>query len=240
MPADTSITWYGHGTWGHVTPGGVRILVDPWLGGNPSCPEQLKRPEQVDVILVTHGHGDHISDVKEVAARTGAQVLAKYEVATWLGGQGVENVTGFNTGGRVDARGVGFTMTNAVHSGGIVGPDGEITTYGGEPAGYVIHLENGANVYQAGDTAIHSDMALLADLYRPELAILPIGDLFTMGPFQAAHAVRLLGVQEVLGGHWGTFPALTGTPAGLREELGKLGLGNVTVHELAPGGPLQG
>ena len=237
MPSDTTITWYGHGTWGYVTPGGVRLLVDPWLDGNPSCPDDLKQPE-ADLILLTHGHGDHIGDVQALAARTGAQVIGKYELIMWLAGQGVENVLGFNVGGRAESRGIGFTMTNAVHSGSIVGADGQIAGYGGEPAGYVIHLENGESVYQAGDTAIFSDMALIGELYRPGLAILPIGDFYTMGPFQAAHAVRLLGVREVLGGHWGTFPALTGTPQALRDELGRLGLGDVAVHDLAPGGRL--
>ena len=241
MSAEATITWYGHGSWGYVSPGGMRLLVDPWLEGNPKCPDALKHPE-ADLILLTHSHGDHIADAPAVAKRTGAQVIGKYETIVWLAThQGLENVLGFNVGGTVEAQGIRFTMTTAVHSGGLVWDDA-IVGYGGEPAGYVIHFEDGTRVYQSGDTTVFSDMALIGELYRPDLAVLSIGDFYTMGPLGAAHAVRLLGVQRVLGGHWGTFPALTGTPAGLREELGKLGLGGVTVHDLEPGGsmPLAG
>ncbi len=125
-------------------------------------------------------------------------------------------------------------MTQAFHSSSITTASGE-TIYGGSPVGFVIELESGDRIYIAGDTGVFGDMALIREIYKPVLAILPIGDLYTMGPLQAAHAVKLLGVRNVLGSHWGTFDALTGTPAALRDELSKLGLGSVTVHELAPG-----
>lgn len=236
MPGGVEITWYGHGTWGHRSPGGTRIIVDPWLGGNPSCPAELAEPE-VDVILVTHAHFDHTADVVPIAQRTGAPVVGKYETVMHFGGLGLENLVGFNTGGTAEVAGVRFTMTQAIHSGSISTAEG-IVGYGGEPAGYVITFENGFRIYQSGDTAVFGDMALIGELYRPDLAVLSIGDFYTMGPYEAAKAVELLGVKEVVGGHWGTFPALTGTPAALREELGKRGVTGVTVHDLAAGGTL--
>ena len=223
---DVKVTWYGHGTWGWTSPGGVRILVDPFLTDNPSTPDTLKRPD-TDLILVTHGHGDHVGDVAAVAARTGAPVLAPVEVGDWLESQGVDGVVTFNQGGTVEQRGVRFTMTKAEHTGGLPGGAGGPALYGGEPKGYVITFENGFRVYQSGDTDVFSDMAVLS-----------IGDHFTMGPYAAAHAVRLLGVRQVLGGHWGTFPPLVGTPAALRDELATLGV-DAEVLDIAPGQTLE-
>jgi L-ascorbate metabolism protein UlaG (beta-lactamase superfamily) len=233
---DTKFTWYGHATWLIESPGGVRIVVDPWLS-NPSRPADLPDPE-ADVILLTHGHVDHIADAAALAKRTGAQVVGKVELVSFIGGQGVENVVGFNVGGTAEVSGIGFTMTQAVHSGSIQTMDGDVG-YGGEPAGYVITFENGFRVYFAGDTAVFGDMALLREIYAPDLAILPIGDFYTMGPLQAAHAVRLLGVPHVVGSHWGTFPALTGTPDALESELARLDLEGVTVHKLQAGFTLE-
>ncbi len=235
MIADTQFTWFGHASWGITTSGGVRILVDPWLETSPVCPDALKQPE-ADVILVTHGHFDHTADVPAVAARTGAVVVAQFELAGILAAQGAPETVGMNTGGTVEARGITATMTHAFHS-STVG-EGEALRPAGDPVGFVVGLGDGRRVYIAGDTGIFGDMQLIGDLYRPDLAILPIGDLYTMGPFQAAHAVRLLGVDEVLCSHWGTFPALTGTPAALRDELAALGLEGVTVHDLPVGATL--
>ena len=232
MPENTTITWYGHATWGIQTPGGTHVVVDPWIGGNPASPASAEGLAG-DVVLVTHGHGDHIADAAAVAERGGATVIAQYEIAGWLGEQGVQDAIGMNTGGTVEVRGLKVTMTQAFHSSAL--PDG---AYGGDPVGYVVELESGQRIYIAGDTGVFGDMALIRELYAPVLAILPIGDLFTMGPFQAAHAVRLLGVQHVLCSHWGTFDALTGTPDQLEAELAKLGLGDVAVHRLAPGDAL--
>ena len=231
MPENTEITWLGHATWRIKTPGGLVVMVDPWLAANPKCPED-EHEASADVVLVTHGHGDHISDAVAVAQRGGATTIAQYEVAGWLEEQGAPDVIGMNTGGTVAVRGLRVTMTQAFHSSSI-SPAGGI--YGGDPAGYVVELESGQRIYIAGDTGVFGDMALIGELYSPVLAILPIGDLYTMGPFQAAHAVRLLGVKHVLGSHWGTFDALTGTPDALKAELAQLGLDDVHVHELEPG-----
>jgi L-ascorbate metabolism protein UlaG (beta-lactamase superfamily) len=230
---DVTVTWYGHATWGWTSPAGVRVLVDPFLTGNPRTPADMKRPE-ADLIVVTHGHGDHVGDVVDVAARTGAPVLAPVEVGDWLEAQGVQGVVAFNQGGTVEQRGIRFTMTKAEHTGGLPATGAGPGPYGGEPKGYVITFENGFRVYHSGDTDIFSEMALIRELWAPDLAVLSIGDHFTMGPYGAAHAVRLLGVRQVLGGHWGTFPVLTGTPAALREELGKLGV-DAEVLDIEPG-----
>ena len=236
MPDGISITWYGHATWGLAGPDGARVLLDPWLSG-PTSPAGAKESVTADVIAITHGHGDHTGDVVEIAARLKVPVLAPVELADALGEHGVENVTGFGKGGTVEKGGIRFTMTEASHS-GAVELGGKLVGYC-EPAGFLITFANGTRVYAAGDTAIHSDMALIRELYAPTIAILPIGGHYTMDPFQAAHACRLLGVSHVVPGHYGTFPVLVGTPAELRSELAGLGLADqVQVHELEPGGTL--
>jgi L-ascorbate metabolism protein UlaG (beta-lactamase superfamily) len=238
MPDGVAITWYGHASFGLEGPDGTKVLIDPWLDG-PTFPADRKSDLQADVIVLTHGHVDHASNTVDLAKRLGVPVLAPVELAGALGAAGVENATGFNKGGTVTSNGISFTMTTAEHTGSIDLGTGQGGGYA-EPAGYVIAFGNGTKVYAAGDTAVFSDMALIGELYRPQIAILPIGDHYTMGPFQAAHACRLLQIPTIVAGHWGTFPLLTGTPAALREELAKLGLGDrVTVLDVEPGGTLS-
>jgi L-ascorbate metabolism protein UlaG (beta-lactamase superfamily) len=235
MPDGIAITWYGHATWVLEGPDGTRILIDPWLTG-PTSPEGALGSVVADVIAVTHGHGDHTGNVVEVAARLQVPVLAQVELAEALSGAGVEHVTGFGKGGTVESKGVRFTLTEASHTGGV--QIGGVEAGYCEPAGFLITFPNGTRVYAAGDTSIMADMTLIRELYAPTVAILPIGGHYTMDPFQAAHACRLLGVEHVVPGHYGTFPLLAGTPADLRGELARLGLGQVQVHQLEPGGTL--
>ena len=223
--ADTTLTWLGHATFRLDTASGKRIYVDPFLNGNPKCPEGETTPDRVDLIALTHGHGDHVGDTVELAKKHGATVVAPVELADWLRSkQGVENVRDPNKGGSTEVDGVRFTMTNAFHSSS--NDDGD---YMGEPCGIVITTEDGKKIYFAGDTCVFGDMQLIGRLYSPDLAVLPIGDHYTMGPKEASLAIELLGVTRVVPCHWGTFPALTGTPDQL--EVG----GGMTVEKLDPG-----
>jgi L-ascorbate metabolism protein UlaG (beta-lactamase superfamily) len=215
--AGVSVTWLGHGSFRIDSPGGKRIYLDPWLT-NPRCPEGERDPERIDVMAITHGHSDHVGEAVELGKRFSPRVVAIFELASWLESQGVVGASsgGMNKGGTQEVEGVRFTMTNAVHSGGF-SANGE-PVYLGEPAGFVVEFENGTRTYFAGDTAVMSDMRLIGQLYEPEVAVLPIGDHFTMGPREAAFAVAMLGAKRLLPCHYGTFPVLTGTP----EECRKL------------------
>jgi L-ascorbate metabolism protein UlaG (beta-lactamase superfamily) len=217
------LTWLGHSAF-RLDAGGRRIYVDPFLNGNPKCPEGEQNPERVDVIAITHGHGDHVGDAVELAKQHGATVVAPVELAGWIGGQGVENVLDPNKGGTVEVDGIRFTMTNAHHSSS--SNDG---AYMGEPCGIVVRAE-GKSIYFAGDTCVFGDMQLIGRLYSPDLAVLPIGDHYTMGPEEAALALELLGVKRCLPCHWGTFPPLVGRPAKLQELAP-----DVQVEQLEPG-----
>jgi L-ascorbate metabolism protein UlaG (beta-lactamase superfamily) len=224
------ITWLGHATFVLRSPGGKRIILDPWVSTNPSTPESARKVGEIDLMLVTHGHGDHTGDAVPIARATGAQVVAPFELSVWLQQKGLKNVVGMNPGGTLQTHGLSITMVPAVHSSSVE-EDGR-NVYMGLATGYVLRFEDGFTAYFAGDTSVFGDMRLIREMYSPSLAFLPIGDLFTMGPEQAALACDLLGVTQVVPMHYGTFPALTGTPARLRELVSGKG---VEVIALEPG-----
>ena len=236
LPQGVQITWLGHATFIITTAGGQRILIDPWVMGNPACPDDSKDVGSLDGILITHAHFDHISDAVEIGRATGATMAAIVETAKWLGSKGLENVIEFNKGGTIEVAGCKVHMTHAVHSCGIT--DGDQVIYGGEAAGFVIEFEDGFKIYHAGDTAVFSDMALIGKLLQPDIALLPIGDHYTMGPRSAAEAIRLLDVKTVIPMHFGTFPVLTGTPEDLRKAAADVV--DLEVVDLEPGATLGG
>ena len=223
-------TWLGHATFLMQSPGGKRLIFDPWVTGNPTSPESAKKIGALDLMLITHGHADHTGDAAAIARSSNAQVVAPYETAVWLQQKGLKNVTGMNPGGTLQMHGLSITMVPAVHSSSVE-EDGKII-YLGIATGYVVRFEDGLTIYFAGDTSVFGDMRLIAEMYAPSIAFLPIGDLYTMGPEQAAKACELLNVKQVVPMHYGTFPALTGTPARLRELVEPKG---VQVLELTPG-----
>ncbi len=214
--ADVSLTWLGHAAFRFDTPGGRRIYLDPFLD-NPNCPEAEKSPERVDLIALTHGHDDHVGNTVELHKRFGCPVIALLELRGWLAGQGVEAdmAQAPNKGGTVEWEGVKITLTDANHSSSAY--ENDTFVYLGEPVGLVFEFENGYTVYASGDTNVFGDMQLIARIYQPDVAILPIGGHFTMGPREAAVALELLGVRTCVSSHYGTFPILRGTPEELRE-----------------------
>ena len=201
-----AITWLGHSSFRVRTPGGKEILFDPWYTGNPAFPEAA-RPTKA----------------------TGATVVGIWEICSYLGTKGVKNLEPMNKGGTITVQGLRITMTDARHSSSF---DDHGVHYLGEAAGFVVKLENGQTIYYAGDTCLFGDMKIIAELYQPDIAFLPIGDRFTMGPDTAAIAAKWLGVKQVVPMHYGTFPLLTGTPEQLEQHLSGSG---IEVLKLKPG-----
>ena len=218
----STITWLGHAVVQITTAKGTGILIDPFIEHNPKYPKHHKLPQKLDLLLVTHGHSDHVGDAATVAKQHGPEVVAMVELAGWLTSKGVEKATGMNLGGSYKVKDVTLSMVEAHHSSGI--DDGGKTIYGGEPIGYVIEIEGGPVLYHAGDTSAFLDMQLIRDLYAPEIGFLPIGDYYTMGPKAAAVAARYLGLKTVVPIHYGTFPVLTGTPEELEKHLSGTGI----------------
>jgi len=224
------ITWLGHSTFIIVTPGGKRVITDPWLESNPMCPPDRKRIDRADLILVSHGHFDHTGDVVSVSRATNAPIVAVFELGQWFERKGLQNVQGMGVGGTISVAGLSVSMTPAIHTSSVVEDDH--TVYLGVAAGFVVGMENGQSFYFAGDTALFGDMQLIGEMYQPDIAFLPIGDHYTMGPDAAARACRLLGVRQVVPMHYGTFPVLTGRPERLQSLVQPHG---VDVLVLKPG-----
>ncbi len=233
--AGLQLTWLGHAAFRLRTADGTVVYLDPWLQGNPSCPAAEAHPARADAVFLTHGHGDHFGDTLHLACDLGAEVFCIHEIAVYLRAQGAARVTGLNKGGTVTGpAGVRATMVDARHSGGLDTDAGVLP--GGEPAGWVLAFPGGPTLYHAGDTMLFGDMALIRDLWAPDIAFLPIGGHFTMDPAQAARAARLLAVQTVVPIHYGTFPLLAGTPGELAADLTGSG---IEVAALVPGVPMS-
>jgi L-ascorbate metabolism protein UlaG (beta-lactamase superfamily) len=224
------LTWLGHATFRIRTADGAVVYVDPWLS-NPLCPESEKDVAKCDLLLCTHGHFDHIADAVSLAKQHNPEVVGIFELCTWMHKKGAKHILPMNKGGTQTAAGIKITMVHAVHSCGIQDDDGSIV-YGGEACGYVLELPGGVKLYHAGDTAVFGDMQIIRELYRPEIALLPIGDHFTMGTREAAYACGLLKPKTVVPMHFGTFPQLTGRPAELQKLLGP---GGPEILEMKPG-----
>jgi L-ascorbate metabolism protein UlaG (beta-lactamase superfamily) len=216
-PFGGKVTWLGHAMFCIESGSGKRLILDPYVQNNPKFPRGFDL-SRVDVIAATHGHFDHFGgDGPDLAKKTGATVICVFELALWLSEKGISKVSGMNMGGTQTVSGFEITMTNAVHSSGTSGSD---TNPPSDPCGYVIRTD-GTAIYHAGDTAAFSDMVLIGELYRPDLALLPIGDFYTMGPEAAAKACELLKVPRAIPMHYGTSPALPGTAEGFKEAVKK-------------------
>jgi L-ascorbate metabolism protein UlaG (beta-lactamase superfamily) len=230
--ARPKFTYLGHSAVRFDLPNGVVGVIDPWLTGNPTAPEGYLF-ERLDLVLVSHAHGDHMADVEPLAKQHDAVVIAAFELTQWLEGRGVKRTSGMNLGGTQQAFGLDVTMVRADHSSGFLDEEGR-SVYGGLACGYIVRCSDAFTFYHSGDTALYSDMAMIGDLWRPTVAFLPIGDHFTMDPEQAARACRMLHVEKVVPIHWGTFPVLRGKPADLEEAIRSHGVATEVVT-LKPG-----
>ncbi len=226
------LTWLGHATFRVETPEGKIVILDPWVMGNPMCPEEQKKISKVDVLLCTHGHYDHIGDAVEIAKKHNPKVVGIPELCGWLEKKGVKQTAAMNKGGTQSLEGIKVTMVHADHSCGI--QDGDELVYGGEACGYVVEFSNGVKIYHAGDTNVFGDMKIIHDLYAPDIALIPIGDHYTMGVREAAYACNLLQAKTVIPMHFGTFPPLVGRPTDLKKLVP-----NVEIFEMKPGQTLE-
>ena len=213
------VTWLGHSGF-MIKDGGKIILIDPWLEGNPLAKIKAEDIKKADAVFVSHDHQDHgYADAVKICKATGATFVSIFEVANRANNDGVENTLGGNIGGSAEVAGIPFVFTFAVHS-----------STAGHPLGFVIKLPS-LTIYHAGDTGIFSDMKLIGELYDPDIAFLPIGSLFTMGPKEAAKALQLLGCNKVVPMHYKTFPVLVQDTTEFKELAGPM----IDVFDLEPG-----
>jgi L-ascorbate metabolism protein UlaG (beta-lactamase superfamily) len=224
-----TLTWIGHSCF-TLEHDGTRILIDPWIDGNPAATIKSGDVGKVDFILVSHGHSDHFADCVKIAKKTGATVISTFELVAFCQKQGVKNGHGMNIGGAYLFPFGRVKLTPALHTGSIDGDDGSFTT---DCCGFLISLEGGPSIYHAGDTALIMDMQLLQG--RVDVAILPIGDNFTMGPEDAARAVEMIQPEVAIPMHYNTFPVIEQNPEGFREMVGDA----ARVEILQPGGTFE-
>src|SRR6202171_1851693 len=226
------VTYFGHSTFSLTTPSGQVALIDPWVMTNPVCPDKLKKVPKLDVIFLSHAHSDHLGDLLALTKQHKPQIVAIFEPCFGIERKGFEEVTKpMGKGGTQKVGEFEVTMTHAFHSNSI--DDNGERIYGGEPAGLVIRMPGRFTMCHAAATALFSDMKLIGDLCKPDLAMLPIGDHFTMGPREAAHAIRFLGVKHVVPMHYATFPVFVGRPEHLKQHAKDIA--GLEIHALKPG-----
>jgi len=230
LAAEPTLTWLGHAAFKYSTGSGQILLIDPWIS-NPKAPKNVSFPH-VDGILVTHGHSDHVGEAFDLAKKYNAPLIASYELTEIAKKHGVKNVFPLNPSGTVEVAGVRVTAVQAVHSSGYA--EGDSILYAGAPLGFVLQEFGSMTLYHSGDTGVFEDMALIARLYQPQIALLPIGGTYTMKPKEAALATNMLGVKGIVPMHYGTFPALTGSPAELEKEL-TAAHATAKLHVMVPG-----
>ncbi len=248
--AEVEVQWLGHSTVKITSVNGKVIVIDPFLKKNPKTPAKyrdLKALGKVDLILVTHGHGDHVKDLKELASLTGAKVVSAFGYGlnlVALGILGIDKVIAMNKGGTVEplGRGIKVHMVPAEHGSsidlislGLWEQDSKTPRFveGSVPVGYVVELENGFTIYHSGDTSVFGDMALIREFYKPDLAMVPIGGHFTMDPAGAAYALKeFIKPKQVIPIHYGTYPVINRTPAELIEAMGE---SPIEVLDVKPG-----